>query len=317
MNAADESRIDSDQDQIAIVRTNETTHVTVGNSTTILRGSFIDARDSSRLFENLCAHCAFISAKPEDRVIPDEVPPDERGTWWKNFLASEDGLRWQESQQRIYHVDVNGQGQFSASNVRPGHYELHVELDLATGGDQPAKPFGEHRGDFDVPAAESDTTPATLDLGELPLLIHTPLSPGDPLPSIQVRNHKSAPLEISFCKNDYRLLCLWWPLQDIYGAIPKNLSALNKNRGSRNDIPEVLVIVMDGQWAPAQHLLRGKKPDWPLKYVHEDDSLSLATAFGVRSSAFFLFAQDGKLVEGEIPPKMLKACLRRHSVTAA
>lgn len=315
VNTTIESEIEDEHELSAVIRANETTHVILGTSGTKLRGCFVIPGDAKLELDELHPICAFISTKLEPPEIPDGIPPDERDTWWETYYASEEGLQWRKAPHRMYRIAVDGQGRFTAANVHPGRYELQVQLDRSSGGG-PARPFGEYEGVIDVPAVDSDATASTLDIGNLQLLLHTRLSPGDPLPSPQVRNHKAMPLEISACKNKHLLLCLWWPLDDIYGGVPKTLKALNKRRVGRNNEPQVLVITMAGQWAAAQYLLKEKKPDWALKIVHEDDSLLLATTFGVRSSAFFLFAPDGKLVEGEIAPEMLKTRLRQLSVGA-
>ncbi|MBX3179281.1 MAG: hypothetical protein KF886_18145 [Candidatus Hydrogenedentes bacterium] len=316
VNISLESKIEADQERTVSVRANETTYVTLGVAATILRGRFVDPRDTGRTFNSVNSHCAFLSSKAELPEIPDDVPPEERDAWWKEFQASEEGLRWLERLQRMYHIAVDEQGHFSASNVQPGRYKLCAQLDHAPGGGT-ARPFGEYEGIVEVPSSDNGDAPVELDLGDLPLLLHFPLKPGEPLPAIPVRNHKGDPLEIPSGKDGYLLLCLWWPHDDIHGVVPKILKALEKSRARRNNIPEVFVITMDGQWAPAHHQLRGKKPDWPLKFVSEEDSLRLATTFGVRSSAFFLFSPEGTLIEGEIAPEGLKSSLRRAQYARA
>jgi peroxiredoxin len=256
------------------------------------------------------ANCAFLSSVREDRKIPDEIPPGERDAWWKAFVKSEEGQEWLDDLHRMYHVAVEGDGRFTAFNVRPGRYELKAELDRAPEeAGLSNRIFGEYTGIVEVPPVDGDA-PSIRDLGELPLRVYATLNPGDPMPEVPVHRHDGQPVDWAAYRGRYLLLCLWWPLDDIHGEIPKALNDLKQRLTDRENLT-VLALTMDGQWAAAKYLLRRHKPAWTLNYLLEEDSPGLAAAFGVRNSSLFLFAPDGTLATGGMAPQDVAECLRR------
>lgn len=308
---SDDRNVNSDHERNIAVQANETSRVTLGIPATRVRGRFVDPMDSKGALQGLSAESAFLSSNFDEPPIPDEIPSEERDAWWKDFLKSEAGRGWQERIGRMYQIFVDSQGGFEIPNVRPGRYKFQAQLNhTANAIDRYSRPFGEFNGIIDVPGDPESPVAATLDLGELPLQIFARLEPGDSLPDVTVRNQNGEPLALAPDASRYLLLCLWWPHDDIWGSIPKTLNAIDTQRDSYGDL-DTLAVVMDGQGAPAQYRLHSKTPSWQLKVVLEDDSLSLATAFGIRESAFFLFAPGGKLIEGEIKTSGLDAALRR------
>lgn len=308
---SNDSEVKSDHERNVAVKANETSHITLGAPATHVLGRFVNSKDAADTLQGLSAECAFLSNSCDAPTIPHDIPTEKQDAWWRDFWKSEEGRSWQERAQRMYHVQVDSQGGFDIPNVRPGRYKFHAQLNkTANATESDSRPFGEYKGIIEIPGDPESPVAATLDLGELPLQVFTRLEPGELLPSVTVRNHKGDPLALAPDASRYLLLCLWWPLDDIWGEIPKTLDAIDTQRDTYGNL-DTLAVVMDGQSAPAQYRLRSQKPSWQLKLVLEEDSLPLATAFGVRESALFLFAPGGTLIEGEIAPSKLDATLRR------
>lgn len=290
----------------AQVRPGETTQVELGRTGYTVRGRFVFPEGlSEELDWNFCEKPFMTTDDPLDFSPPEGLTGAERADWKRDFLESEACRAWRDALQRLYAIRIEADGTYCVHNVYPGRYRFHIRVNrpITFGKRLTPRPHGFFDGHIEVNAPDEDGID-TIHLDDIKLRHYERLEIGDALPCRIVQTEENEPIDLTAFRGRHLLLVLWWPNYFDDKKFLKQLARLQK-QFSDSQAFDLVSLGMNTEDYIIHPWMTRHDTFFNHYEVREEDSASLATAFGVLDRALFLVDPDGKIVAIEDQPKTM------------
>ncbi len=305
------SEAKADQEMQVVVKANETTTVMLGKDCLTLCGRFVFPDDIEVDIDWSLVNAPFLNAvnltEPEP---PKGLSSKEHAAWWEEFTKTEEGIAWNTTLHRMYHVRIESDGRFSIHNVYPGTYTLRARVDRPNSSDKDdsRRPLGFYENDIKVTTPSESS--ASVDLGPLTMTYYTPVEIGSSLPERIVRSVEGDKIDLVSFRGKSLLLYLWWDKKFQEKTFLQALAKLRHQFENAADV-EILGLDMDPQDSNAYYWMTDIDAFFDHHDVVEEEILPLSAAFGVRETTLFLVAPAGEIVAIEDNPKAMRAPLKK------
>ncbi len=296
----------SSREMTVEVRSGETTQVELGKTGYTVRGRFVFPEGISEEVDwSRCDEPFMTIDDTLDYSPPEELTEAEQTAWWKEFSKSEASKVWRDALQRMYAIRIEADGTYCVHNVYPGRYRLHIRVNRpSTFGKRPtSRPHGFFDGHIEVNASDEDGID-TIHLDDIKLRHYERLEIGDALPCRIVQTEENEPIDLTAFRGRHLLLVLWWPNYFDDKKFLKQLARLQK-QFSDSQAFDLVSLGMNTEDYIIHPWMTRHDTFFNHYEVREEDSASLATAFGVLDRALFLVDPDGKIVAIEDQPKAM------------